>query len=317
MRLSLVAGAATLLLGSTSAWSQSVQYSVTSGGISQAGAVTAGHVATWAGSGQIEDGGSAGSGTVTSVGLTAPSWLAVSGSPVTSAGTLSLTTVTQAANMFLASPNGSGGGLVPREISGADLPSPAPTALGGVTSFASVAHQWLDSISTAGGPHSSQPSCNDLSNAAASCAVDTTNAANIASGTLPAGRLPTSLTANMIFAGNNTYAGTSTWSGALFVPIRVVTASGPVIVSPAADYLIVIDKTTPAATTVSFTCSPGFTFLVKDGAGNDAGNAITLAPSTGAIDGGASFVMGASTPGAPPYDARAVTCDAAGNSWVN
>jgi hypothetical protein len=27
--------------------------------------------------------------------------------------------------------------------------------------------------------------------------------------------------------------------------------------------------------------------------------------------------MNASTAGAPPYEARAVTCDASGNSWVN
>jgi hypothetical protein len=125
------------------------------------------------------------------------------------------------------------------------------------------------------------------------------------------------LPANTTFSGNNVYSGTSTWSGSLLVPIRVVTAAGPATVSAATDYLIVIDKTTPAPTTVNYSCTPGFTLLVKDGAGNDAANAITLAPSSGTIDGAASFVMNASTAGVPPYEARAVTCDANGNSWVN
>lgn len=44
------------------------------------------------------------------------------------------------------------------------LPPPTSSTLGGVESYATVAHQWLDSISTAGVPHSSQPAAADLSN---------------------------------------------------------------------------------------------------------------------------------------------------------
>jgi hypothetical protein len=316
MRLPAGGGIVALLLGAVPASAQSIQYGPT-GGVGQTGAVTAGHVATWAGNKQIEDGGTAGSGTVTSVAMSAPAWLGVTGSPVTAAGTLALTTVSQPANTFLAAPAGASGGLTPRAIAGSDLPAPTATALGGVKSLSAVAHQWLDGISTAGAPHASQPSCGDLTNGAPSCSVDATNAANISSGILPAARLPNTVPANTAFTGNNTYSGTSTWTGALSVPIRVVTGPGAVSVSPTTDYLIVIDKTAPAATTVNYTCAPGFTFLVKDGAGNDAANAITLAPSAGTVDGAATFVMSASVAGAPPYDTRAVTCDAAGNSWVN
>ena len=317
MRLGVVAGALALLHAAP-LWAQSVQYgpSSGSGGVVQSGSVTVGDVAAWAGSGQIRDGGNP-AGTVSSVGLAMPSWLAVLGSPITGAGTLSVSGAAQAANLFLASPSGSAGAMAPRAIAGADLPLPGSSSLGGTESLSPAAHSWLDSISTAGVPHASQPSCGDLAGAAASCSIDATNAGNIASGTLAAARLPSVLPENTTFSGNNVYSGTSTWEGSLSVPIRVVTAAGPVTASPATDYLIVIDKTAPAPTTVSYTCAPGFTLLVKDGAGNDAANAITLIPSSGTIDGGVSFVMNASTAGVPPYEARGVTCDANGNSWVN
>ena len=66
----------------------------------------------------------AGVGTVTSVALTAPSMFSVSGSPVTSAGTLGLSFANQAANLFLAGPT-SGGAAQPdfRALTAADLQS--------------------------------------------------------------------------------------------------------------------------------------------------------------------------------------------------
>lgn len=65
-----------------------------------------------------------GSGTVTSVGLTAPSWLSVTGSPVTGAGTLALAAATgQTANRFLATPDGSSGTVGLRALVAADVPT--------------------------------------------------------------------------------------------------------------------------------------------------------------------------------------------------
>lgn len=68
--------------------------------------------------------GSGNPGTVTSVGLTVPSVLTVTGSPVTTAGVLAVTFTTgQTANLFLATPNGSTGAVGLRAIVTADLPS--------------------------------------------------------------------------------------------------------------------------------------------------------------------------------------------------
>lgn len=70
-----------------------------------------------------------GSGSVTSVAMTVPSWLSVSGSPVTTSGTLAVSAATgQTANYFLAAPNGSSGAMSPRAIVAADLPNTAVSA---------------------------------------------------------------------------------------------------------------------------------------------------------------------------------------------
>ena len=72
----------------------------------------------------VGTGGGGGSGTVTSVSLTLPSIFNVSGSPVTSSGTLSASLATQAANSVFAGP-GSGSAASPtfRSLVNADLPS--------------------------------------------------------------------------------------------------------------------------------------------------------------------------------------------------
>ena len=65
----------------------------------------------------------AGAGTVTSVGLSLPSDFTVTGSPVTSSGTLSGAWATQTANKFLASPDGTSGSPSFRAIVAADVPT--------------------------------------------------------------------------------------------------------------------------------------------------------------------------------------------------
>jgi hypothetical protein len=74
-------------------------------------------------------GGGGGSGTVTSVGLTAPAELTVGGSPVTTAGNLSLTWASASGRKFIASPaDGTTGAYAGRAITAADLPSTGVSA---------------------------------------------------------------------------------------------------------------------------------------------------------------------------------------------
>lgn len=68
-------------------------------------------------------GSSYGTGTVTSVGLSLPAIFTVSGSPVTTTGTLTATLASQTANYFFAAPNGSAGAPTFRAIVAADVPT--------------------------------------------------------------------------------------------------------------------------------------------------------------------------------------------------
>jgi hypothetical protein len=76
----------------------------------------------WTGSQYIWT-GITGTGTVTSVGLSLPADFVVSGSPVTSSGTLAAAWASQSANLFFASPNGSSGTPGFRAIDVVDVPT--------------------------------------------------------------------------------------------------------------------------------------------------------------------------------------------------
>lgn len=69
-------------------------------------------------------GSGGGSGTVTSVGFTAPTEFSVSGSPITSSGSLGITWATQTPNRVLASPTSGGNGIPTfRALVAADIPN--------------------------------------------------------------------------------------------------------------------------------------------------------------------------------------------------
>ena len=68
-------------------------------------------------------GGGGGAGTVTSVGLTVPTGFSVTGSPVTTSGTLAVSLESQAKNKVLASPTSAAGVPSFRELDASDIPS--------------------------------------------------------------------------------------------------------------------------------------------------------------------------------------------------
>lgn len=106
-------------------------------------------------------------GSVTSVGLldasTTPLF-SLSGTPVTSTGTLTFTLKTQTANTVLAGPT-TGAAAQPgfRSLVGADLPNPGASSLGGVESLSCSSSNWLNQINTSGVPACSQPAFSDIS----------------------------------------------------------------------------------------------------------------------------------------------------------
>jgi hypothetical protein len=115
---------------------------------------------------------------VTNVALSMPPEFSVAGSPITAGGTLAVSRVSQAQNLFLASPNGSSGVMSPRAIVAADLPA-SVTLQGNSFNGASQLLQ-LDSSTRLPAVNASQ--------------LTTLNAGNISSGTLSDARLNTDVT---------------------------------------------------------------------------------------------------------------------------
>jgi hypothetical protein len=74
--------------------------------------------------------------------------------------------------------------------------------------------------------------------------------------------------------------------------VRVITAAGGVAAT-GTDNVIVLKKTTGAATTVTLPASPvtGFELTIKDGKGDAGTNFITITPNAGTIDGAANIIL--------------------------
>ena len=106
---------------------------------------------------------SGGPGTVTSVALSGSGIFSITGSPITTTGTINLGLATENANLVWAGPT-TGAAATPtfRGIVGADLPNPSTTTLGGIEAIVAVSHNFIKSISASGVPALGQPVFADL-----------------------------------------------------------------------------------------------------------------------------------------------------------
>jgi hypothetical protein len=110
------------------------------------------------------------------------------------------------------------------------------------------------------------------------------------------------------FTGNNSHSGVETFTGALNVKTRVVSASTDTA-SATTDYFLCVAYTSTGAVTETLPSSPptGLTLLIKDCGGAAATHNITITPAAGTIDGASTYVMSTN------YGSVAVTF--ANGSW--
>lgn len=122
--------------------------------------------------------------------------------------------------------------------------TPAAARLAGNTTSTKKYLSQTGTGSASAAPVWAQPACADLSNAAASCSTDATNATNIGSGTLADGRLSTNvclLNASNAFTANNSnsYAGTAStpamkYTGAAYTAGTTTTSKPILLIEDAA-----------------------------------------------------------------------------------
>jgi hypothetical protein len=110
-------------------------------------------------------GGGDGGGGVSSVGLAMPSIFSVSGSPVTSSGTLTASLANQSAYSWFGVLTGSPAAPTfnTSPLPAALIPTPTGSTLGGIESIAQTTSNWIQYIDTSGVPHQSQPAFSDIS----------------------------------------------------------------------------------------------------------------------------------------------------------
>lgn len=172
------------------------------------------------------------------------------------------------------------------------LPLPTASTLGGVESFASISHQFINAISTAGVPSAAQPACADVSDAGVFC--NGTSAASL-TGNLSTARLNsgTSASSSTFWRGDGTWA---TPSGGGSVSTTGTPASGNLTKFSAATTItngdLSGDATTSGTLAVTVSKTGGVAFAAS--ATTDTTSASNISAGTlAAARGGAGTITGA------------------------
>jgi hypothetical protein len=194
-----------------------------------------------------------GTGTVTSVDMTVPSFLSVSGNPITTSGTLAVTLATETANTVFAGPT-SGGAATPtfRALVAADLPA-------GATLWSALGNASADLT---------------LANSTFNTTFNQTSAVNWKwANTTPMVGVALTLTQVSVSGGTTTYTGTITGGGSNALAGAVVTTSGF-----ATGGNNVASMTILTSTTTTFTVATS-TQVNETHAGSVISSAVLISPS--------------------------------------
>lgn len=124
-------------------------------------------------------------------------------------------TIDTTATTWVVTPIALNSNTVTGTLPAANLPNPTASTLGGIESYASVSHQWINTISTSGVPASSQPAFSDISGslpltALASQASNTVIANNATSSAVPTALPFTTVSVSNGTAPNN-FSGMTGW----------------------------------------------------------------------------------------------------------
>lgn len=194
-----------------------------------------------------------GTGTVTSVALAVPPIFGVSGSPVTTTGTLGMSVVAQGSGVFWAGSSGSSVTTTPsfRQMVSSDFPvNPSFTGNASVSGQLSVT------------------SAATVSNLTASGVLTVSSSASVA-GYMSFGK---GLNINIT---------------------TITSAASSYTINPHNDYLIVVNQSSAVAISINLPSSPtkGDIYAIKDGAGVAATYNITVVATSGTVDGNSSLSL--------------------------
>jgi hypothetical protein len=208
-----------------------------------------------------------GSGTVTSVGLTAPSVFTVSGSPVTTSGTLAVAWATgQVANQVLASPDGTTGAVALRSLGANDIPALSAAKITSGTLPVARGGTNLAALGTA---------LQQLRVNAGGTALEYFTPSVAATPTLDAVTTAGNTTPNTVNVGGLGASGPAYLSGGLHLSIRTTASSGAISVS---DYTVLINNTSDVVMTLpSAASAPSSVFVIKKISANS--NTVTITPA--------------------------------------